>query len=25
MFFTSGLWTPEDVALAGEGLAKLRA
>ena len=25
MFFTSGLWTPEDVALAGEAVAQLRA
>ena len=25
MFFTSGLWTPEDVALAGEAIGKLRA
>jgi F420-dependent oxidoreductase-like protein len=25
MFFTSGLWTPEDVALAGEAIARLRA
>lgn len=24
MFFTSGLWTPEDVALAGEAVAQLR-
>lgn len=24
MFFTSGLWTPEDVALAGEAIGKLR-
>jgi F420-dependent oxidoreductase-like protein len=25
MFFTSGLWSPEDVALAGEAMAYLRA
>ena len=25
MFFTSGLWTPADVALAGEAIAQLRA
>jgi F420-dependent oxidoreductase-like protein len=25
MFFTSGLWTPEQVALAGEAIGKLRA
>jgi F420-dependent oxidoreductase-like protein len=25
MFFTSGLWTPEGVALAGEAIGKLRA
>jgi alkanesulfonate monooxygenase SsuD/methylene tetrahydromethanopterin reductase-like flavin-dependent oxidoreductase (luciferase family) len=25
MLFTSGLWTPEDVALAGEAIARLRA
>jgi F420-dependent oxidoreductase-like protein len=25
MFFTSGLWTPEEVALAGEAVAQLRA
>jgi F420-dependent oxidoreductase-like protein len=25
MFFTSGLWTPEDVALSGQALAQLRA
>ena len=25
MFFTSGLWTPEEVALAGEAIARLRA
>ena len=25
MFFTSGLWTPEDVARAGEAIARLRA
>jgi alkanesulfonate monooxygenase SsuD/methylene tetrahydromethanopterin reductase-like flavin-dependent oxidoreductase (luciferase family) len=24
MFFTTGLWTPEEVALAGEAIAKLR-
>ena len=24
MFFTSGLWTPEDVALAGEAIERLR-
>ncbi len=24
MFFTSGLWTPEDVALAGEAISRLR-
>ena len=25
VFFTSGLWTPEDVALAGEAIAQLHS